>query len=93
MEGNIYYDRCMDFLARMIEKYGGEVPLPNGVVNPTSATADAETESTPSQFTYWFALQKNRHGREPIPCRAGFLDNHMTYSPSSLIMPSTSLPP
>ena len=27
MEYNMYFDQCMDFLARMIEKYGDKVDL------------------------------------------------------------------
>ena len=27
-EQRMYFDRCMDFLARMMEKYGDEVKLP-----------------------------------------------------------------
>lgn len=27
-ERRMYFDRCMDFLARMMEKYGNEVKLP-----------------------------------------------------------------
>lgn len=27
MEQNIYFERCVDFLARMIEKYGDELLL------------------------------------------------------------------
>ncbi|MCC8121045.1 MAG: hypothetical protein LIO42_03460 [Oscillospiraceae bacterium] len=28
MEKNIYFEQCMDFLSRMIEKYGDKVELP-----------------------------------------------------------------
>ncbi len=27
-EQRMYFDRCMDFLARMMEKYGDEIELP-----------------------------------------------------------------
>ncbi len=29
MENNIYFDRCIDFLVRMIEKYGDTIELPD----------------------------------------------------------------
>lgn len=29
MEQNIYFERCIDFMARMIEKYGDEILLPD----------------------------------------------------------------
>lgn len=29
MDENIYFEQCMDFLARMIEKYGDKVDLPD----------------------------------------------------------------
>ena len=27
MESNVYFDQCMEFLARMIEKYGDKIPI------------------------------------------------------------------
>ena len=51
MEDNIYYERCMDFLARMIEKYGGEIDLPGASAGPQSVPA-TEAEGLPSQPTY-----------------------------------------
>lgn len=28
MENSMYFDQCMDFLARMIEKYGDKIEFP-----------------------------------------------------------------
>jgi hypothetical protein len=53
LENNIYYDRCMDFLARMIEKYGDRIVFPDASEQNDSDKAGNETESSPSQFTYW----------------------------------------
>lgn len=53
MENNIYYDRCMEFLARMIEKYGDEIVLPDTSGQESPPETHSETESASSQFTYW----------------------------------------
>lgn len=29
LENNVYFDHCMDFLARMIEKYGDRIVFPD----------------------------------------------------------------
>lgn len=29
MNDNVYFEQCMDFLARMIEKYGDRIELPS----------------------------------------------------------------
>jgi ribosome assembly protein YihI (activator of Der GTPase) len=42
-EQRVYFDRCMDFLARMMEKYGDEIELPL----PKTGTA-AQTDDTRS---------------------------------------------
>ena len=44
-EQRMYFDRCMDFLARMMEKYGDEIELPQSksgtATPPNNARPDA----------------------------------------------------
>ena len=40
LEQRMYFDRCMDFLARMMEKYGGELELPPQKTGITDTQSD-----------------------------------------------------
>ena len=45
MERNIYFDQCMDFLARMIEKYGGEIEFPEETEQQTETDIEEYPKS------------------------------------------------
>lgn len=42
MESNVWFDQCMDFLARMIEKYGDAVDFPDERNVPTMKSPPPE---------------------------------------------------
>lgn len=44
-EQRMYFDRCMDFLARMMEKYGDEVNLPPPEAETTKQSGDARADA------------------------------------------------
>ena len=44
-EQRMYFDRCMDFLARMMEKYGDEVKLPPPETGTTKQSGDMRTDA------------------------------------------------
>ena len=44
-EQRMYLDRCMDFLARMIEKYGDEVKLPPPETGTTKQPGNAQADA------------------------------------------------
>ena len=44
-EQRMYFDRCMDFLARIMEKYGDEVKLPLPETGTTKQRGDARTDA------------------------------------------------
>lgn len=44
-EQRMYFDRCMDFLARMMEKYGDEVKLPPLETGTTKRSGDMRADA------------------------------------------------
>ncbi len=44
---NAEFDRCVDFLARMIEKYGGELGLTKEAKKEAKQTVSAAQENPP----------------------------------------------
>lgn len=42
MNYSVEFERCVDFLARMIEKYGNEVELPNTTQTQNDAEDDTD---------------------------------------------------
>lgn len=44
-EQRMYFDRCMDFLVRMIEKYGDEVKLPPPETGTTRQSGDTQADA------------------------------------------------
>lgn len=44
-EQRMYFDRCMDFLARMMEKYGDEVKLPLPETGIVAQTDEAQSDA------------------------------------------------
>lgn len=44
-EQRMYFDRCMDFLARMMEKYGDEVKLPLPETGTTKRSGNTRTDA------------------------------------------------
>ena len=42
MNNSVEFERCADFLARMIEKYGNEVELPNATQTDNQAEDDTD---------------------------------------------------
>lgn len=42
MEKEIYFERCIDFLAKMIEKYGNELEIAESMVIQTEDMKDME---------------------------------------------------
>ena len=44
-EQRMYFDRCMDFLARMIEKYGDEIELPQSESGTTAQSNDVRPDA------------------------------------------------
>lgn len=47
MEKNVYFEQCMDFLARMIEKYGDKVEFPQADA-PCPHTDERDEELKPA---------------------------------------------
>ena len=39
-EQEMYFDQCVDFLARMIEKYGDHVKLPSSSIQESSCNSN-----------------------------------------------------
>ncbi len=48
MKYSVEFERCVDFLARMIEKYGNEVELPN----TTKIDQNAEDDTNDKQSNF-----------------------------------------
>lgn len=48
MKYSVEFERCVDFLARMIEKYGNEVELPN--TTQTDKNAEDDTDDRQANF-------------------------------------------
>lgn len=42
-EQEMYFDQCMDFLARMIEKYGDQIRFPDLSIQENSGNSDLIT--------------------------------------------------
>ncbi len=51
MKYSVEFERCVDFLARMIEKYGNEVELPN-TTHIDKNTEDATSDSDDRRLKY-----------------------------------------
>lgn len=47
MEQNIYFERCVDFLARMIEKYGDELLVEENEKEESGEKEDRIEKKTP----------------------------------------------
>lgn len=44
LESNVYFEQCIDFLARMIEKYGDSIELPDS--DTRDNTQDTSNDNT-----------------------------------------------